>query len=754
MENDALKKFYLLCKEEGIIDLHSKVSIARMVLVAKNHGISGSEEELIKKFNDGYLAFIREQKAEEKEQRKEKLQEMLEQEKHYIETIREISTHTGSDKPIFVLEKEMSILISELTSCEMKREGILDSGQQLYRIGRKKEKDWAIHAGIASGIAGGAVGLATAIDIQNQNKQARYQNEKLLGHIINMQAKFSENVSAREKILEDSINELHKRIGVQSKRLVENLSPIDLLLKLSPRAIKQRYTDTGTFKLTVETQPTPDMKIFDEVNAVVDGTFKAILLDNDEIAGEVLFALPFDGAVKKTTMEGYCIGLKFDRSKKYDVVFAPINLWAIENNLPVSKTDKEVDVTPERKEKVIYYYVKDFVQNCGADIKAYEYGISILKSISKSTRTEELIKYCTTKIEEIKQVEESARVEAEKKSEQQRLKKEKTSLLIDKVVKTILIGTVLVGLLIILMAKIVIPSVKYKDAVSCMNLEKYEEAIQLLTPIEGYKDSEDLILECKYRQFKTLINGKKFNDAYSLAKSISNYKDVNKLTDNFFAVPLNKRECYSYHYDYNVKYEYDDNGNCLIEQYMSDDKLKGTIKYEYDDNGNCVKKSDSYHTGGDSVVEYIYNSDDKCIKEIRTYVTIEYEYDINGKCIKEVSINSNGTQSINNKTYDENNNLIKEEVDDGMIIEYQYNDHGDCTKIKRSYSDGSDGTDEYLYKYDDRGNCIEKDILGGSKYFYEYDLNSNCIKEICYPFISDNSYKTTEYSNYTYYYKE
>ncbi len=44
---------------------------------------------------------------------------------------------------------------------------------------QQKEKDWAVHGGIASGIAGPIAGIATAMNVQNENAQIRAYNEQV-----------------------------------------------------------------------------------------------------------------------------------------------------------------------------------------------------------------------------------------------------------------------------------------------------------------------------------------------------------------------------------------------------------------------------------------------------------------------------------------------------------------------------------------------------------------------------------------------
>lgn len=53
----------------------------------------------------------------------------------------------------------------------------------------------------------------------------------------------------------------------------------------------------------------------------------------------------------------------------------------------------------------------------------------------------------------------------------------------------------------------------YKTGKQALENGKYEEAKNIFQDLNGYKDSEDLILECNYRKIEKLIEKKEFYQA-------------------------------------------------------------------------------------------------------------------------------------------------------------------------------------------------------------------------------------------------
>ena len=91
-----------------------------------------------------------------------------------------------------------------------------------------------------------------------------------------------------------------------------------------------------------------------------------------------------------------------------------------------------------------------------------------------------------------------------------------------------------------LILNVMIPNIKYNQAVKLMESAKYEEAISAFEAMNGYKDSSEKIVECKYNEASKLMNEDKWKEAITTFESLNGYKDSyakvekckNNLNDN------------------------------------------------------------------------------------------------------------------------------------------------------------------------------------------------------------------------------
>lgn len=120
----------------------------------------------------------------------------------------------------------------------------------------------------------------------------------------------------------------------------------------------------------------------------------------------------------------------------------------------------------------------------GEVISNYETAIKLFETISGWKDADEKIFTCQKKIEEIKA-----------KAEADRLEKERIAKRIKKIaIITTPIVCAIIAFIIVLNA-VIIPNGKYNDAIALMNAGKYDEAIVAFEALDGYKDSNDKIIE-------------------------------------------------------------------------------------------------------------------------------------------------------------------------------------------------------------------------------------------------------------------
>ena len=316
------EEFYKELRSIKITSLDSEANIARALLYARNKGLNLTKNELIKRFETG------KRDVEQHEKQKE-LNALKAEEEKQVKTISRYARLTGLNKTLRMIEdlrKECQEIISE---CEAQERSIQQSGHLYYTANKAKEGNWALFGGIASGIAGGAAGLATAMEIQHQNDEIRNQNREL------SKAVAQENVYYLNKIWEikysvlsklerlDKANECAKMLLTKfpnQKKLLAMIDPVVKNIQNSP---------TGAVKVTVELHPAKDLIIYDNVEAVVDGSIQVILNKGGECVGTAMCVIELGGLQK--TQVCTCISTKITQQvDTYEVEFAPNHLCVLE----------------------------------------------------------------------------------------------------------------------------------------------------------------------------------------------------------------------------------------------------------------------------------------------------------------------------------------------------------------------------------------------------------------------------------------
>ncbi len=171
-------------------------------------------------------------------------------------------------------------------------------------------------------------------------------------------------------------------------------------------------------------------------------------------------------------------------------------------------------------------------QMTGEAITGYEAAIRTFQKISGWKDADEQIIACQRKIEEIKVKEEVDRLERERQAEEKRIAKEKT---VKKRKRIFAIVTPIVAAclaFVILLTMVIIPNSKYNAAVKLYDTGNYYESITAFSELNGYKDSEQKIIDCKYSIALSLLDSGEYNSAYALLNEIGKSEMVaeNKYT--------------------------------------------------------------------------------------------------------------------------------------------------------------------------------------------------------------------------------
>ena len=335
--------------------------------------------------------------------------------------------------------------------------------------------------------------------------------------------------------------------------------------------------------------------------------------------------------------------------------------------------------------------------------KAIRFGDEKLKA-----KLNEDIEYINNRNEKIK--EEKNKLEKERQEQIAKEKAEKSAKTL-KILKKIAIVTPILCVVIafvIVLNTVIIPNVKYNNAVEMMDDGKYEEAVTILNKLGDYKNSKAIL-----KSFVFLPRKIKF------IHSDSNYYDYSNVFQYEYDEKGNKvmqKELWAEGGGREIKYEYNEKGDKVTEKgkYLGEHQTEWESKYEneYDKTGNLVKVNEielfknSDGTQKEIRNQYEYDKMGNLVKE--PYGVYKYIYDSNGNILKCIYGIIGDMEKI--FTYDENSRIIEEKYfSQSKLYEqhtYEYNEKGD---ISKDISIGVWGniTQEYLYEYDDDGNIIK-----------------------------------------------
>ena len=325
LSND--EKFYNKCVENQITNL-DVAGIARIKLLAKQLNMDCSELELIEKYQNGQRDMENRRAIFERNQQRLKLKSLREQEQQEECVCKRYMDSVGSAKRVNECTDNAMKLHSEIRKLKAEAEEYTKKMGAIGAVYTQKETDWALHGGIASGIAGPTAGVAVATDIQRRNEQIRASNEQINNLVSNAAASYL--VQNREKIniAEEQAKFWEDEAEKAKLKLVEEKTQEALLAMLNPKVTGFKRSETGAMVIRVSTDAV-QLNIYETVNATVDGTFKVKLMDETCVAGEAYFTLPFKGSEKNADLTSICTSV-CNEEKDYTFEFAPQNLCAIE----------------------------------------------------------------------------------------------------------------------------------------------------------------------------------------------------------------------------------------------------------------------------------------------------------------------------------------------------------------------------------------------------------------------------------------
>lgn len=322
----AEEGFYNKCIENQISTLDA-AGVARMKLLAKQLKMECSDEELIEKFKKGQANAENRKQIFERNQKRLKLKTLREQEALQERVSKKYIDSVGSAKRVNECMDEAMQCRSKVLQLKKEAEEYTRKMSAIGTAFTQKETDWAVHGGIASGIAGTAAGVAVAADIQRKNAEIRAANEQLQETVANAAGSYLVQNRVQIRALEEQAAHWEAEAEKAKLKLVKEQPQDKLMEMLNPRILKTEVSETGAIILMVSTNAA-SLEIYETVKATIDGSFKINIIDGKNVAGEAYITLPFKGSENSATLTGICTNLP--KEKQFIFEFAPHNLFAIE----------------------------------------------------------------------------------------------------------------------------------------------------------------------------------------------------------------------------------------------------------------------------------------------------------------------------------------------------------------------------------------------------------------------------------------
>ena len=320
IDNESKIWIYNACLKSGITALDNEKNIQKFRLFANSKGIGQGYKtsDLIALFNECKTLAD----SKEKQEQLNKTEQLKRDEEKECKLLEKYSNYIGRDKRIAILTDKKNEAMAQADNKRDAASAVMDVAKMSYI----KEQDWALRGGLASGIAGPAAGLATALDSQSKNSQIRAHNESVAKNAVDMQMKVLKEAS-KYKIQADRYD---KMIEESKLKLVSNDSAQVCFSKLVFEEPTVNVSETGTCRVGVSIRAKENLLIFDDVDAVIDGTIIASIYDGQRKIGTAKLVLPTFG-IDST---GYYVeGMSLFSGTKgasYMVRFDAEKLWAME----------------------------------------------------------------------------------------------------------------------------------------------------------------------------------------------------------------------------------------------------------------------------------------------------------------------------------------------------------------------------------------------------------------------------------------
>ena len=259
-DNQNLRNFYQMCKKAGITAIQSEADLQKAAQIAGTMQLGDVDVKAL------YLkaASLNWQENQETERKKQQelelaLNKIRADERAKCEEIEKYAGYSGREKRLAILRDQYkkassnAYLMSQAPS-------VLTTP-----LVSTRDTDWAIHGGIANGLAGPGAGLATAMNIQRQNAENRARADAINSAYVSSLVRSGalEKAAQAEKKYKDEAEKLQAQIQEAETALIAEDSPQKCFERLRFDGVRVMVSETGTCSVMASAYLKDNFTIFD-----------------------------------------------------------------------------------------------------------------------------------------------------------------------------------------------------------------------------------------------------------------------------------------------------------------------------------------------------------------------------------------------------------------------------------------------------------------------------------------------------------
>lgn len=316
---DKNMKFYQECHSNNIKDLDSDYNMQKAIKIAEKQNIKDFDETMLREmYSKGKEMTDHDANARADAnaanslngKRIEELNVLAENLKYY--------GHHG-------INKRQVMLRDLMKAADKKRKDAEMMANMASRTMLQKEHDWATHGGIASGIAGPAAGVATALDIQAKNAKIREQNAQMMPYVAMVTSNYSKTAQGYQAEYSRYASDLQ----ATNTKLVASDSKEEVMENIVIKDANYNVSKTGAVTVTAKFSINSNYRIFKNTKPTIDGYVACRLMKDGVCAGSAYFVFPVEGIITPITLTAICTKTT-DPNASYELVFEPDDVWAME----------------------------------------------------------------------------------------------------------------------------------------------------------------------------------------------------------------------------------------------------------------------------------------------------------------------------------------------------------------------------------------------------------------------------------------